>query len=198
MLSSTAIDHLETIRDGASSSVASVLYFFCSYKRPDLNTCLSILRTFVYQIILQDEQLMSSVYEEYIASPHSITVLKCKKMLNHLLGSGSPNGAGRTFILIDGLDELPEAERAEFLPIVKQMMNNTALKIFIASQDLLDIRKVLSKHCTRISVGDKNKRDIRKYIERATEELVDELDLDEVAPDMAGRIVESLTARAGG
>lgn len=82
-------------------------------------------------------------------------------MLNHLLGSGSPNGADRTFILIDGLDELPEAERAEFLPIVKQMMNNTALKIFIASQDLLDIRKVLSKHCTRISVGDKNKRDIR-------------------------------------
>jgi hypothetical protein len=196
------IDHLEVLRQAPLSTVSSVLYFFCSYRQPDKNTCLAILRSFIYQIILQDELLISYVYEQYIQSPHCITILMCKKMLHFLLDSCTPSGPSKTFIVIDGLDELPEAERVIFLPILKQLIAKapykTVLRLFIASQDLPDIRKVLSSTSTLISVGDKNKNDIREYVDATTTELVEGLELDEEAPDMSARIVQSLTERAGG
>jgi hypothetical protein len=202
VLSSTVIGHLEMLRQTPQSTVSSVLYFFCSYRQPDKNTCLAILRSFIYQIILQDEQLISYVYEQYIASPHCINLLICKKILNFLLDSCAPSGMNKIFMVIDGLDELPEAERVAFLPILKQFLAKgpykTVLRLFIASQNLLDIRKVLSRTSTLISVGDNNKNDIRKYVEAATAELVEDLGLDEEAPGMSARIVQSLTERAGG
>jgi hypothetical protein len=180
-------------------NISSVLYFFCSYKQPDKNTCLAILRSFIYQIILQDEQLIDYVYNQYIETPHSITVLVCKKMLTCLLDSCTPN-ASHIYIVIDGLDELPDAERGEFLPILKKWMIEklAVLRFFIASQDLPDIRKVLRWKSSRITVGDKNKKDIRKYVESATQELIEERCLDEVAPNIGRRIIDSLAPRAGG
>jgi len=197
VLSSTIIERLETKRQPLQN-VSSVLYFFCSYNQPDKNTCLAILRSFIYQIILQDEQLIDYVYNQYIETPHSITVLVCKKMLTCLLDSCAPN-ASHIYIVIDGLDELPDAERGEFLPILMKWMieKPAVLRFFIASQDLLDIRNVLRKS-TRITVGDKNKKDIHKYVESATQELVEKRDLDEVAPNIGKRIIDSLVPRAGG
>lgn len=198
VLSSTIIERLETMRQPLQN-ISSVLYFFCSYKQPDKNTCLAILRSFIYQIILQDEQLIDYVYNQYIETPHSITVLVCKKMLTCLLDSCGPN-ASHIYIVIDGLDELPDAERREFLPILKKWMIEklAVLRFFIASQDLPDIRKVLRWKSSRITVGDKNKKDIRKYVESATQELIEERCLDEVAPNIGKRIIDSLAPRAGG
>ncbi|KAF8241747.1 hypothetical protein K440DRAFT_608219 [Wilcoxina mikolae CBS 423.85] len=202
VLSSSVIEHLQTMQEAVQSTISSVLYFFCSYKQPDKNTCLAMLRSFIYQIILQDEQLISYVYEQFIGSPHSITVVMCKKMLSHLLGSCAPSGTSKTFMIIDGLDELPEAERDEFLPIMKHLLTkepfDTVLRVFIASQDLPDISKAISRKSTRISVGDKNQKDIRTYIELATDDLVERLELDEEDPEMGKQIIESLTERAGG
>jgi len=198
VLSSTIIERLETMRQPLQN-ISSVLYFFCSYKQPDKNTCLAILRSFIYQIILQDEQLIDYVYNQYIETPHSITVLVCKKMLTCLLDSCAPN-ASHIYIVIDGLDELPDAERGEFLPILKKWMIEklAVLRFFIASQDLPDIRKVLRWKSSGITVGDKNKKDIRKYVESATQELIEERCLDEVAPNIGRRIIDSLAPRAGG
>ncbi|KAF8545104.1 hypothetical protein BDD12DRAFT_977275 [Trichophaea hybrida] len=199
VLSSTIIERLQEMKQPLQN-VSTVLYFFCSYKLPDKNTCLAILRSFIYQIILQDEQLIAYVYNQYTMTPHSITMPVCKKMLAHLFDSCSPI-ACHIYIVIDGLDELPEAERAEFLPILKKWMieKPVVLRFFIASQDLPDIRKVLSaRKTTRIVVGDKNKKDILKYIESETQDLVGELDPDEVPPDINKCIIDSLASRAGG
>ncbi|KAF8244003.1 hypothetical protein K440DRAFT_589065 [Wilcoxina mikolae CBS 423.85] len=198
VLSSTIIERLQEMKQPLQN-VSTVLYFFCSYKLPDKNTCLAILRSFIYQIILQDEQLIAYVYNQYTTTPHSITMSVCKKMLAHLFDSCSPI-ACHIYIVIDGLDELPEAERAEFLPILKKWMieKPVVLRFFIGSQDLPDIRKVLSRKTTRIVVGDKNKKDILKYIESETQDLVGELDPDEVPPDIDRCIIDSLASRAGG
>lgn len=202
VLSSSVVEHLYTMREASQSTISSVLYFFCSYKQPDKNTCLAMLRSFIYQIILQDEQLISYVYEQYTSSPHSITVVTCKKMLSYLLESCVPSGTSKAFLVIDGLDELPEAERGEFLPIMKQMLTkepyDTVLRVFIASQDLPDISKAISRKSSRLSVGNNNQQDIRKYIESATKDLVEELGLDEEDPRMGKKIIDSLTERAGG
>jgi len=95
--------------------------FFCSYKNPNMNTCLSVLRTLIYQIICQDEQLLLFVYEQCIASLGPITIPRCKKILNDLLELCLPDRAGKVFILIDGLDELPEADRAQLIPVLKRI-----------------------------------------------------------------------------
>lgn len=54
----------------------------------------------------------------------------------------------RLYIVIDGLDELPVAERKLFAPILKKFLSekplSEAIAMFVASQDLDDIRKTMS------------------------------------------------------
>ena len=110
-------------------------------------------------MILHDEQLIPYVYEQYIASPHSINPSKCKRILNSLINASSPSSSSRIYVVIDGLDELPTAERETLLPILARYLVeapfNDVIRLFVASQDLPDIRKVLLKKAKRITVGDR-------------------------------------------
>lgn len=110
-------------------------------------------------MILHDEQLIPYVYAEYVASPHSINSLKCKTILSSLISASSPSTSSHIYVIIDGLDELPSAERATLLPILSRYLVespfNGTVRLFVASQDLPDIRKFLLKKTKRIAVGNK-------------------------------------------
>jgi hypothetical protein len=60
----------------------------------------------------------------------------------------------RLYMVVDGLDELPGSERGLFLRILQSLLLEKpvcdAVKIFIASQALPDIMKVMRKKGSRI------------------------------------------------
>jgi len=201
ILSSSLISEIESrIRSGSEPS-SSLLYFFCSYKEPDKNNCLALLRSLIWQRILQDNDLIPYIYDQYINNPSSASYPRCKKLLNDLLGECTPCGFHPIYIVLDGLDELPDAERKQLFPVLKPILTEepfmSTAKVYIASQDLVDIRKALKKS-TSVPIKDNNKHDIRKYIEAKARRVVEELGLEEEAPDMYNSIVQSLSICADG
>jgi len=103
ILSSSLISEIESrIRSGSEPS-SSLLYFFCSYKEPDKNNCLALLRSLIWQRILQDNDLIPYIYDQYINNPSSASYPRCKKLLNDLLGECTPCGFHPIYIVLDGL-----------------------------------------------------------------------------------------------
>lgn len=128
----------------------------------------------------------------------SIELSKCKQILEELVKLSSS-----IYLVIDGLDELPNSERSTFLPILSRFIKDKAytpvLKVFVASQKLNDIEKVLrrSRNLKTITVGSGNRKDIGQYIRFISQDIVDYV-LEEDDPSLEDKIANCLETRADG
>lgn len=106
-------------------------------------------RTFLLQLLRQNEDLLPYIYEEQVES-YNVT-LSGGTVLKELLFTGLKSSAS-TQIIIDGLDECEKPERTKILTWLNSTISQGVLsdgtspvKAMIVSTYELDIKKALSK-----------------------------------------------------
>lgn len=119
-----------------------------------------------------------------------------------MLGDGAQVGLGKAFLVLDGIDELPEEERKRLLSILKELISKepfrNTVRVYVASQELLDISTAFSRSSLRTVVANKNERDIHKFLQTETDQLAKELDLDKDAPELREKIVSTIATGSEG
>lgn len=198
ILSYTLLEHLELKMASASLS-GLVLYYFCSYEQVDSKICQNILCALIYQIISQKQDLLVYVYPE-ITKLLSVPMLQ--KLLYELI-EASVSPSEFVYVIIDGLDELPQTERERLMRILKGLKQkplSLASRIFVASRDLADIRTVFERQRPlEISIKDNNKHDIYRYIAHESLRVVEEFGFEGAQRlSVQKEIQNSLSRRADG
>lgn len=140
-LSATIIQFL--LRDQQST----VLYYFCSYKSSDSYNSSHILRTLIAELLRDNNEMASYIFEEHITNGHAPSIPRLKQLLQTLL-SAVPS----TRIIIDGIDEIEDGHRSQVLGDVLglatvQNPSNTC-KILVSSQNIPSISRVMSQYPT--------------------------------------------------
>ncbi|KAK1765267.1 hypothetical protein QBC33DRAFT_496016, partial [Phialemonium atrogriseum] len=136
------------------------LYAFPSHVRAD-TTAISIIHTLLFQLASDDSDLQALLTDTNkrdlksnvdVAKDLLTTALKC---------------AGGTFMVIDGLDEVEEFERKQFLYSlldVSKACRDSGLKICISSRAENDMVKILQSKATQIRVDRRNAVGIQTYV----------------------------------
>jgi hypothetical protein len=101
-LASFLIEHLR------KTPLAHVLFFYCRHEDKDRNSFVALARAMVGQIIVQNNSLLPYVYEMAAQSGEKPlgTLKLTKEILENCLMS-----LDEVYIVIDGLDECPPAEK---------------------------------------------------------------------------------------
>jgi len=96
----------------------------------------------------------------------------------------------QTFIVVDGLDEIPEKDRQGILlELVEISKQCPALKVMISSREETDITRLLQSRAISVGIGMRNKEDIALYCKKEVSLWLDGLDLeDEVYEEISGLI----------
>lgn len=146
VLSATVVDYLESI---PLSSVCSVLYYFFDFSNASQQTYVGFLQCLIRQICSKHNsapvELVTLHAECRGAPPSSDQLLNTLKALLQK--------QGRTFIVVDALDEcLDMEEMCERAPVLEALSAINALaparlSIFIASRPEADIKRVLEQIC---------------------------------------------------
>ena len=81
-----------------------------------------------------------------------------------------------TYIVIDGIDEIDEAERKVLLKIVLQLAaENANVKLLVSSREEVDIGREMKHVAKRLSIGSKNNSDIEDYVTGVIQEWLTNL-----------------------
>ncbi|KAL9111362.1 MAG: hypothetical protein Q9227_004239 [Pyrenula ochraceoflavens] len=148
---------------------ATVLYFYCKSDDSTKNSFLSIGRTLLGQLLQQNiDILLPILYERMIESCESSlrSLRYCQELLDLALQS-----VGRTYIFVDGLDELDPAQRRQVTPWlvsrVQSYQNQEPgrCRVLFVSQEENDIKRSLSMATTLRITGSDIEPDIRTYVE---------------------------------
>jgi len=137
------------VGDAQKQKDVSVCFFFCKYGEPAKSTFHSMARTFLLQLLRQNQDLLPYIYDSQVQSCE--VTLSGGTTLEALLCEGLKN-SGNTKIIIDGLDECEKPERTKILAWLKSTIGGAHLpdgtspmKAMVVSTDELDIKKALSK-----------------------------------------------------
>ena len=117
-LCSLIIQNLETYQDLSS------MYYFCRHNRSDKETCATILKTLMVQLLRSHLDMTGLVHQAYLQKGSSHSYPAMKRMLKEIVSS-IPNAR----IIIDGIDECDHSTQREVLG------------------SLLDIQKHTGDHC---------------------------------------------------
>ena len=91
-----------------------------------------------------------------------------------------------TYIVVDGLDEIPEAERLTLLASLIYLHKECpTLKLLISSRPEYDISRDLGSQCEMFHVHESNTQDITDYVETRIDAWLCQVDLD---PDFISEI----------
>jgi hypothetical protein len=113
--------------------------------------------------------------------------------------SGLLRCAGPTYLIIDGLDEIPEQERQMLLSKLLAIMDgNNELKVIISSREEYDICRILKEKARMIRVDSKNSGSIQTYINRRTQVWFQNTDFSAMAMSEIQGLLAPLAANARG
>jgi hypothetical protein len=154
---------------------AIMTYFYFDFRALNKQTCHDLLRSLVFQLStwsISCSDILHRVYETHengAQQPSDGTLKACLKEMLRLLADG------RTFIILDALDECPNSSgipspRDEVLQLVKELvdLHLRGLYICATSRPEVDIRIVLEPLTFRsVSLHDEcgQKADIADYIQ---------------------------------
>jgi len=137
------------VEDAQKQKDVTVCFFFCKYGEPAKSTFHSMARTFLLQLLRQNQDLLPYIYDSQAQSCE--VTLSGGTPLEALLCEGLKN-SGNTKIIIDGLDECEKPERTKILAWLKSTIGGAHLpdgtspiKAMVVSTNELDIKKALSK-----------------------------------------------------
>lgn len=141
----------------------SAIYFYCKHLDEQRNTFTALARAFLVQLLNQNKDLVSYLYEKYVESG-SISLISaqlCKELLDTALQSLT-----KVYIIIDGLDECQRTERRSILSFFTSIIESTQpglLRGMFVSQDEDDIRQSLHRASLVRLTEDDNRQDIQTF-----------------------------------
>lgn len=182
----------------------ALIYFYCrgdEYERYDPT---KILQSFVKQLSLQTREhgLPAALITKYEERPNNgkakkqLSFYECTSLIGTLF-----EGYSQTTIVIDGLDEVNQADRGRLLQALSSIAcSKTSLnKIFISSRDQDDINDAL-KDAPRACIGTENMGDIGRFVDREVAKAISGKKLlgGEVDENLQSCITSTLSKEANG
>ncbi|TAQ90071.1 hypothetical protein B7494_g1584 [Chlorociboria aeruginascens] len=156
-LSSTIIGHALTR--------GRTLFAFLSFKFSSSTTALSIIHSLIFQLTSDDDNLQAILCQS-IAKDLRRDLKRAVELLATLLST-----AGLTFIVIDGLDEIDEIERARLLQCLLDLSDScNEAKILVSSRIEADIRAILCDKAVEIRIDTQNAGSIQAFVSRRVQE----------------------------
>ncbi|KAI5844036.1 hypothetical protein DFP73DRAFT_75435 [Morchella snyderi] len=174
MLSSVVIGHL---KDHVLPE-ESIIYFFCKENDTDRDNPLSILRTFIFQLLnhpVHKPQLIPVVHKvlERSGTPSADSIVDLWTLLQKILDMLPP-----VYCVIDALDECnnKDEQMARFLTqLTERFKSEPALKVFATSRlnESHITETTVKEHWSWFLIGEDNvKRDIDAFISKRIDESV--------------------------
>lgn len=173
-------------------------FFYCKQGDPEKNTCTSILKGLLSQLITQSRDLVPYCHDKYQSSGEvTLTSAGPAKQLLELLWQRIPKYS----VIIDGLDECGAQERKSVLSFFTSLVDRFdakkpgKLRVLFVSQDETDIKKALA---TAISIPlspTDNANDIKLFVRKWSSRIRQKFELDDAQVDY---IIDSTCIRADG
>lgn len=145
----------------------AVVHHICTYHTTS-SSYDQILKSLLEQFVRLDDDFAAHVYNDYVLKSHTATSLVLENLLVTLLTSSScePNTTRYIWVVLDGLDELPEEapnSQDRLLGLVKQIASRTSTsagivcKVLISSRASPTLSKNLRKKPT-VNLTDEKER----------------------------------------
>ena len=193
--------------DVCDAGLATIAYFYFDFKDINKQGCHDLLLSLVSQLSTRSSpccNILHRVYKKHengSRQPSDDTLKECLKEMLRVPGQGS------LFIVLDALDECPDASgipspRDEVLQLVKELveLRLQELHICATSRPEVDIRAVLGPLAFRsVSLHDESgqKTDIDDYI-RSVVNSSQSAAMRRWRPEDKNLVIETLTERADG
>ena len=168
------------------------IYAFLSYTFSSTLSALSILHSLIFQLASDDEDLQDVICQAGGEGLKS-SLEAAANLLKTLLV-----GAGPTYIIIDGLDEIGEIDRCRLLTRLLEMPETChAVKILLSSREEADIIDLL-KDQVSIRVDSRNAGSIQTFVNRRVEEWFGRRNFFPEAQSEIQRLLAPLASNAEG
>lgn len=169
-----------------------MVFAFLDYQFRESISTLQLLHSFTWQMALDKEGLQAPLilaYKQHYRRLKSDLGF-VKDLFGHFLDS-----IPTVFIVIDGLDEILQAERLQLLRTILEILQaKSNVKVLISSRPEDDISNLISEEAKPIRVHDCNSHDIEGYVNSRASSLVSDARL--VEPGLAQEISNQMKAIA--
>ncbi len=174
-----------------------IAFAFVSHQSDHENITLTILHSFLFQLIICNKALRPVLSHAYENNYRKLT--SSSEFVEDLL-EAMLKDSPTTYFIVDGLDEVADVERNFLLKSLMKLQKSQNLKLIISSRAEYDIAHFLGSQCERIQVHEGNAHDISKYVEYRTDDWLSRLDADldyiseiqhlakKIAPQSKGRL----------
>lgn len=176
----------------AKGAPGRTIYAFLSHTFVDTTT-ISIIHSLLFQLASGDEDIQAMlvhpdkrefVSDTAVAKALLADALKC---------------AGNTFLIVDGLDEVEESERRDFLSSIMEILDShPGLRLCISSRAEDDISKVLHSRAAVIRIDTKNSTGIFTYVESRFKSWMQEADFTSEGSDEIRALLLPICVKAKG
>ncbi|KFY45994.1 hypothetical protein V494_00659 [Pseudogymnoascus sp. VKM F-4513 (FW-928)] len=175
MMSTFLVDELQKKVEKAPGKILA--YFFCDDKHQDQKTPTAILRSLIWQILLQKNELFESIKPDYNAQGDKI-VENFSTLWRTLEGILRDERAGEVFIHIDAFDECDKSVRNELLICIKELFQSSPteqagnFKLCVTSRPEHDILGELSNVGSHLLMNATSvNEDLSMYIDFTVDQL---------------------------
>lgn len=175
MMSTFLIDELQKKIERAPGK--ALAYFFCDDKDQDRKTPIAVLRSLIWQILLQRNELFDKIQPEFDAQGNTI-IESLSALWRIVEGILRDERAGEVFIHIDAVDECDKSMRSELLICIRELFRRSPkaqagkFKFSITSRPEEDIMEELSDVSTRLLMNSTIVNDdLSKYIDLEVDRL---------------------------
>ncbi|KAH7381988.1 hypothetical protein BKA64DRAFT_584001 [Cadophora sp. MPI-SDFR-AT-0126] len=192
ILASIIID--ASIKNGADSTA----YFYCKENDAEKNTCISVYRGILSQLLNNHRELVPYYWDKMVSTGE--TVLTTTHLAEGLLKTILEK-AESSRIIVDGLDECNADQRKLLLAFftnivgIRDEKEPGKLRVVFMSQDYNDIQKALQAATNFQLSEEENKADIETYVHEQTSMIQQKFDLETAT---ARDIEETTCGRARG
>jgi Cdc6-like AAA superfamily ATPase len=177
----------------ASKKLHRTLFVFASYANQNSITALAVIQSLIFQVAIEDKDFQAALVESNERELSGNTAYALELLKTQL------NSDASVVIAIDGLDEIETYERQILLQRLEELSEACSkLKILICSRAEDDISKALDKKATTIRVDQKNSGSIQGYINKRSQEWIEDRGLDTGAISEVLGLLSPLSAKANG
>lgn len=153
-----------TIVDQALN-LGRTLFVFLSYNFSTSISALSIIHSLIFQLTSDDDDLQAILCQS-MAKELKRDLKRAVELLTTLL-----RVAGPVFIVVDGLDEIDELERARLLQNLLELSKSCdEAKILVSSRIEDDIHAILRDKAVEIRIDSRNAGSIQAFVSRRVQE----------------------------
>lgn len=174
----------------------NILFVFLSFQHRESTNRVAVLHSLIFQLLYQHHHLRPALQKAF---DYDNRDLQSFANYNQQLLTDLLQCIGVTYIVLDGLDEIPEKERQVLLKGFLQMSNQCPeLTIMVSSREEIDISGLLRSRALSLRIGLRNSEDIELYFNTKAEEWLDTLPIDDATYSSLKSLLQGVPERAEG